>query len=206
MLEVRETQRCLKKQSSLVVGYTGRRGSGKTTAMTLDAYNYFINGFKVYTNMKSLVFASCLPENNILSMADSDELNDCVVVIDEIQVLFDSRRSARRQNVNFLYFIQQIRKRNVSLLYTTQFSRRVDIGIREHTDLEARPRIVLRKGEYYICDVTYEDIVTTIETGVPTYFRKVFVANDVFDLFDTNEKAQEIKPIEEKKTIRKVNK
>lgn len=181
---------------SLVIGYTGRRGAGKTTAMTMDAYNYMLAGYTVYTNMRSLSFATCIEEEQILALADLDEFHDCVLVLDEIQVLFDSRRAARKQNVQFLYFIQQIRKRNVNLLYTTQFSRRIDVGIREHTDIEARPRTIDKTARYGVklCEVVYEDLTSTYETGIPRTYRKVFIANEVYNLFDTNERAKALEP------------
>lgn len=188
-------------KQSVVIGYTGRRGAGKTTAMINDAYQYKIAGYTIYTNMRSIPFAICVEEKDLLQLASNDEFFDCVLVIDEIQVLFDSRRSVRKQNVEFLYFIQQIRKRNVNLLYTTQFSRRVDVGIREHTDIEARPRIIDKTNKHGVklCEVVYEDITATLNTGVPVFKRKVFIANDIFGLFDTNERIEMVKNEKSKK-------
>jgi hypothetical protein len=184
-------------KNSVVIGYTGRRGAGKTLSMTNDAFQYYNAGYKIYTNMKSLSFAECIDEDQILELAKNDDFQDCALVLDEIQVLFDSRRSGRKQNINFLYFIQQIRKRNVHLLYTTQFSRRVDLGVREHTDIEARPKIIDKTARYGVklCMVTYEDLTASYETMVPVLFRKVFIANEVYDFFDTNEKAVALEPI-----------
>ena len=190
-------------KGTVVVGYTGRRGAGKTTAMTMDALKYYEAGYNVYSNMRSLSFAHVVEEARILELAENDDFYDCVLVLDEIQILFDSRRAMRKQNSNFLYFIQQIRKRNVHLLYTTQFSRRVDVGIREHTDIEARPRMIEKKKYgLTLCSVSYEDLTVSYETGIPQYRNKVFIANDVFGLFDTTEKISEIKVTKEMKRLK----
>jgi hypothetical protein len=191
----------MNNKQSVVIGYTGRRGAGKTTAMINDALNYKAAGYEVFTNMKSLTFAHCIEEKDILNLANTDEFRDCALVIDEIQVLFDSRRSVRKQNVEFLYFIQQIRKRNVSLLYTTQFARRVDVGIREHTDIEARPRMIDKTARHGVklCEVVYEDLTASMNTGIPVYFRKVFIASEVFGLFDTEERIVMVKNEKNKK-------
>jgi hypothetical protein len=190
-------------KQSLIVGYLGRRGAGKSTAMVNDAYNYYLRGYKIYTNMLSVGFAEYISEKDILILAESDGFNECVLLIDEIQVLFDSRRSSRKENVNFLYFIQQLRKRNVTLLYTTQFSRRVDVGIREHTDIVATPKIIdkTEKHKVILCAVVYEDITASMNNEMPQYFKKVFIANDVFNLFDTKEKIQSLKS--DKKEVKK---
>ena len=172
--------------NSVLVCYTGKRGAGKTTTMVLDAYNYHLRDINIYTNMKSLTFGKSVEEKDIITLIEDKSFKNCVLMIDEIQVIFDSRRSGRKENINFLYFIQQIRKRNITLLYTTQFSRRVDVGIREHTDIEARPKMV-ETSKGLVCDVTYTDITASIDEGKIIETTKIYDPANVFVLFDTSE-------------------
>ena len=102
----------------MIVLYTGRRGAGKTLSMVKDGYKFSLNGYKVYSNIE-LGFAEYVENDWILNIHKT-ELHDIVLIIDEIQLLIDSRRSARKGNVDFSYFIQQIRKRNIIILCTTQ--------------------------------------------------------------------------------------
>jgi hypothetical protein len=139
--------------------------------MTKDALTYYHNGWKVYTNMYSLPFATRLEEEEILGLAETDGFKDCVVCIDEIQTLIDSRRSMRKGNVTFNYFLQQIRKRNVNLLATTQFTKRVDIGFREQLDIMATPKIVRLPSGGFVVEVEYIDL--TIEDVMIPITRKI---------------------------------
>jgi len=172
---------------SLIVLYRGRRGAGKTLSMVREAYNYYCRGVPVYTNMTSLNFGTSISEEDLLLMAHNDELEQCVVAIDEIQTLIDSRRSMKKQNVSFNYFMQQIRKRGVILLATTQYTRRVDIGFREQLDILATPRIFSTKAgdvvEVEMTDLTYED------NGLPPMsVTIVYEAKHVYGLYDTDER------------------
>ena len=183
---------------AVIIGYLGRRGKGKTTTMILDAYKYMLRGFPIYTNMNGIrIPHTKLTNEQILDMAEQDEFMNCVLMIDEIQVLFDSRTSNKKKNRNFLNFIQQIRKRGVRLLYTTQFNRRVDVGIREHLDIEARPRLIITSDkDKPLIEVTYLDLTSQEDVGYIVSTTKVYEAYKVFELFDTNER---IERVEEKK-------
>jgi hypothetical protein len=178
--------------TSKIVGYTGRRGSGKTLSMTKDLYNYYNNGFKVYSNY-DLKFAEYVTTEEIKGITGKDSrFSDCVIAIDEIQILFDSSRFMSKENKDFSNFVQQIRKRGIILLWTTQFFIRTDVRIREHTDIIVRPNYV---AKYKICDCKYIDI-TRLESDYGEItpldnddsVRVIFFAEAVFPLFDTKEK------------------
>lgn len=178
---------------SLIVLYRGRRGAGKTLTMVKDGMLYYQAGWKVYTNMYSIGYAERLEEDEILSLAESDGFRDCVVMIDEIQTLIDSRRSMRKGNVTFNYFLQQIRKRNVNLLATTQFERRVDIGFREQLDIIASPKMITLASGKKVVEVTYTDL-TTEGDGLPPINRKiVYSPYEVFGIYDTEERITAVK-------------
>lgn len=178
----------------MIVLYVGRRGSGKTTTMVKDAYQFKTRGYDIYTNMNSLTFSDVvLHDDEILSLLDREDSN-YVLVLDEIQTFINSRRSARKQNVEFTYFIQQIRKRGVVILACTQFSRRVDIAFREHLDIIVFPEF---KHEYGVVRARYEDN-TFLEgfdykTNRLPYREIVYDPSPVFALFDTNEVIEPVK-------------
>lgn len=172
----------------MIVLYTGRRGAGKTLSMVKDGYKYKLCGYKVYSNIE-LDFADYIENETILNIQDT-LMQDCVLIIDEIQLLIDSRRSSRKGNVDFSYFIQQIRKRRIIILCTTQFSGTVDLRLRQHVDIVARPKYdkLLR-----VCEVTYIDLTAMNDSlfmssenmSIPTV-TIVYDAEKVFPLYDTN--------------------
>lgn len=167
----------------MIVLYVGRRGCGKTTTMIKDAYAFKNQGWRVFSNMNSLSFADeILDIPQILSLLEGDE-SDIVVVLDEIQTFIDSRRSMRKRNVDFTYYIQQIRKRNVVILASTQFARRVDLAFREHVDVLCRPRFL---DEFPVVVASYEDL-TSLDDGSLVVGEVVFDPRGVFALFDTTE-------------------
>lgn len=171
----------------MIVLYAGRRGCGKTTTMVKDAYKFSLRGWPVVTNMSSVSFANATMSNDeILGLIMDGDKHDMVLMIDEIQTFIDSRRAMRKQNVDFTYFIQQIRKRNVVILATTQYVRRVDIAFREHIDVVARPSF---KPEYPVVVVSYVDrtALESLDTDVNSECLVVYDPTPVYGLFDTTE-------------------
>lgn len=110
-------------------------------------------------------------------------------MIDELQILFDSRSSMKKQNVKFSNFIQQVRKRNIIILATAQFSNTVDLRFRQHIDITAQPNY---KDNYPICEVIYIDM-TTIEDDLlgeikePKIKEVVYNPIPIFKLYKTEE-------------------
>lgn len=62
------------------------------------------------------------------------DLQNCVMAIDEIHVLLDSRNSISKRNKLLTYFILQTRKRGVVLMFTTQDEGQVDLRLRRNVD------------------------------------------------------------------------
>lgn len=170
-----------------IVLYLGRRGAGKTLSMTKDAYLYYKNGRRIITNMNTLTFGDKMTNEEILKLTKDSDVVNCVLVIDEIQLLFDSRRSMKKENITFSNFIQQIRKRGIIMLGTTQFDNTIDKRLRDHCDIIALPKI---NKELLLCRVKYLDPTTSqdIENlGVTEYTSIIYDMRDVFNLYDTNE-------------------
>lgn len=168
----------------MIVLYSGRRGCGKTLTMTKDALKLRSLGWDIYSNIALGFDHTLLSTQEIIDIGKTD-LENCVLVIDEIQVLLDSRRSARSGNLDFSYFIQQIRKRGIIILCTTQFSGTVDLRIRQHVDIIARPRYDKETG---VCSVVYIDI--TAEDmydafSAPVSVEIVYDARPIFEMYNT---------------------
>lgn len=173
--------------SSKVVLYKGRRGCGKTLSMVKDAFQYHKNGWNVLRNF-ACSFGEYISEEEIVALDKNSLYRDCVIMMDEIQIFFDARRSMKKQNISFSNFIQQIRKRNIVLLGTTQYSNTVDLRFRQHVDIVGYPNFI--KG-LNVCEITYVD-VTTAEDVIgqsiePKIVKMVFDARKVFQLYETEE-------------------
>ena len=170
-----------------IVLYLGRRGAGKTLSMVKDAYLYYKNGRRIITNMNSIKFGEKMSNEEILKLSKDSDIYNCVLVIDEIQLLFDSRRSMKKENITFSNFIQQIRKRGIIMLGTTQFDNTIDKRLRDHCDIIALPKI---NKDLLLCRVKYLDPTSSqdIESdGILEYSSVVYDMRDIFQLYDTNE-------------------
>jgi len=175
--------------NSKIILYTGRRGAGKTLTMVRDAYKYYLNNWKIITNMTSLVFGEKMEGEEILKIDKSSNLNNCILVFDEIQIYFDSRSFGSKKNKTFSNFIQQIRKRNIILLVTTQYLNTIEKRLRQHIDIEVYPDYI---EKYPICKATYIDI-TSLENNIletlkePKSTTTIYDPLPIFKLFKTEE-------------------
>lgn len=172
-----------------IIIYKGGKGRGKTLTMVFEAYEYYLEGWAVYTNMQSCTFAKHMPPNEILDIDKNSKLNHCVLMIDELQTIMDARNSMSKQNKKFSYFLQQIRKRGIILLGTSQFSKLIDVRMRDQIDLTGFPNF---RSEYDICECVYLDNSrfqdnNEFQEYKPTIRRIIFDAKPVYKLYDTDE-------------------
>lgn len=169
---------------SLVILYKGRRGAGKTLSMVKDGYRYKENGYRIFSNF-GLKFAEEISNDDILKLDKNSDIYDCVILIDEVQIFFDSRRSMKKEAMNFSNFIQQIRKRNITILGTTQYSNTVDLRFRQHTDIVAHPNFI---KSLKVCEVTYIDMTSLEDMSgnqEPRSVKIVYNPIPIFKLYDT---------------------
>lgn len=172
---------------SKIVLYMGSRGKGKTLTMVKDAYRYYLDGYKVLANI-DLPFAKYISNEDVLLLDKDSRVRNCVLLLDEIQVFYDSRASSNKVNMRFSNFIQQIRKRGVIVLCTTQFANAVDKRLRQHLDIIALPEF---DSVTLYCLVTYVDI-TTVENDLfgqaePLFTSSCFDARPIFSMYSTYE-------------------
>ena len=171
----------------MIIMYQGRRGAGKTLTMVKDALKYKKQGWKIYSNIELGFSHEYISETDILKIDEDSDINNSVLVIDEIQLLLDSRRSTAGTNLNFSYFVQQIRKRNMILLCTAQFGGTVDLRLRQHTDILAKPRY---NKEFKVCEVSYIDLTAIDEYNIfdkPKTITVTFNCEPLFDNYNTNQ-------------------
>lgn len=172
----------------MIVLYKGRRGAGKSLTMVKDGYQYYLNGYRVLANFQC-TFAEYISNEDLVKLNKESDIDKCVIMLDELQIFFDSRRSMRNQNMNFSYFVAQIRKRGVILLCATQYTNTVDLRLRQHLDIIAMPKYI---EEFKLCEVTYIDL-TSLEDNwdntfaIPDSIKVVFEAESIFGLYDTTE-------------------
>ncbi|MGV9141417.1 MAG: zonular occludens toxin domain-containing protein [Promethearchaeota archaeon] len=173
---------------SKIVLYKGKRGAGKTLTMIKDGYKYYKSGWKVLRNLKAC-FGEFIDEESILSLDKTSNIRDCVILMDELQIFFDSRRSMKKENMKFSNFIQQVRKRNIIILGTTQYSNTIDLRLRQHIDILAYPKFIKK---FEVCEVTYLDM-TSVEDDLFSTFSEpvtvtiVYDAKPLYNMFVTEE-------------------
>lgn len=171
----------------MIILYKGRRGAGKTLTMVKDGLKYFLNGYRILRNFEC-GFGEYISDEEILDLNKDSEIYNCVIMIDEIQIFFDSRRSMKKQNLLFSNFIQQIRKRNIIVLATSQYSNTVDLRFRQHVDIMAMPNFIKSLD---VCEVIYIDL-TSVEDmlqGIkePNHVKVIFDAKPIYKLYQTEE-------------------
>jgi len=179
--------------------YKGRRGCGKTLTMVKDALNFYDNGWTIYSNFDICIPYKKITNEDIINLVENENIKDCVLLIDEIQTIVDSRRSMKKDNLNFSYFVQQIRKRNIILLCTTQFTRTTDLRLREHTDIVVKPKIY---HEYPVVEAEYFDVTSEEELGYIESKIIVYNPQRIFSLYDTNEIKKSVNVSSVKKEVK----
>lgn len=171
----------------MIVLYKGRRGCGKTLTMVKDAFRFYKNGYRILANFK-IEFGEYISPQEVLALNKESDLKDCVLVLDELQLFFDSRNFTRKENKDFGNFIQQIRKRNIHILGTTQYINTVELRFRQHTDILCYPFFDINTSlvKTYYFDIT---LLEDDMSGEPM-IEPILVAYDarkIFNLYDSYE-------------------
>jgi len=174
----------------MIILYKGSRGKGKTLSMVKDGLGFYNEGYNIIRNFHCS-FGRYMDSDGILGLSKDSNINNAVMMIDEIQIFFDNRKSMTKQNISFSYFVQQIRKRNIIILCTTQYSNTIDIRLRQHLDIIAFPNF---KHDKDVCEITYMDLTRlqdsefmTGEAPKPMLCKVVFNAKPIFNLYNTEE-------------------
>jgi hypothetical protein len=171
----------------MLVLYKGAKGKGKTLTMLKDGLAYMNDGYKVYRNF-DCAYGKYISNEEILKLDKDSPYEYCVIMIDELQIFFDARRSSKHQNLNFSNFIQQIRKRHIIILATTQYSSTVDLRFRQNCDYVVYPNYI---QELKLCEAVYVDISPLDDPFNPaTELKKVKIVFDpepLFKMYNTDQ-------------------
>jgi len=209
-----ETLIGLDKFEPITIMLAGRRGRGKTAALTFlgkifrEAFDIHNVKAKVAANYNTDVAHQGPPENTSLYcnpyiiddiMGFPEWADDLFVLVDEAAALFPRRRSTARINVDFSTFMQQIRKRDTEVAFTTQFPAMLDDQLLINIDLYCMvnmwPRHGWNAGKFIDLLVwDWHGQFTGKFTrprippdGPPTWRRRFYNANQVFGHYNTKE-------------------
>lgn len=129
---------------AVIMGFVGKRGDGKTLAMTAALFRAHTFERTIFSNYglhfpdESTANPSYIPltADMVSDFAKSDSgLIDAAIGIDEIHVWLDSRMHGSKRNRVASYMLTQTRKRSVDVFYTTQFLHQVEKRVRDNTDI-----------------------------------------------------------------------
>lgn len=172
---------------------TGMQGSGKTLFLVKKAYEFYLKGKKIYSNVALNFPYKPIDYNDIINC----KYNNAVVIIDEAHRLLPSRRSLSSVNIEICDgFISQVRKQNLELFLSTQTQRKIDIRIREEADYIYLcekwvfiNKIWKQQAESSDLDKKIPVIisVTVCQTFSSEFLQFNFNGNDYYNLFDTKQ-------------------
>ena len=128
-----------------VVTFEGQMGSGKTTAaVAFASEEQRVNDRKVISNIHlNMPFTKFSLEWFMENLA-THEMEDCVLLLDEMYQIADSRSSGTKLNKLFSYFIVQARKRRVDVYFCTHVLGNVDLRLRQAADIRNSCRCLER--------------------------------------------------------------
>lgn len=190
----------------MIIGFIGQRNSGKTLTMTLEAYKKFKEGYTIYSNYHLNFPYTHYDINDLMEFAESGVyFNDCIFLVDEIHIMFDSRSSGKARNRIFSYWLNMSSKGNFDVWYTTQFSRQVEIRLRLNTEIvvESNCRAIIwatKKSKPRICenerpkpnDYKCSTFITTkmikfSDTGRDKIIVNTYKGDKFYKLYDTRQ-------------------
>jgi hypothetical protein len=126
----------------LISGLIGRMGSGKTLSCVRYAYQYWKQGYKIYSNINLKFPYTPYNIQDLINWTSNDyDLQKSIILLDEAHIFLDSRNSANKRNKIISYFLLQTRKKGE--LYTQNIIRQaLEVGVRQK-------KIVFKSSIYY---------------------------------------------------------
>jgi hypothetical protein len=173
--------------------FTGRQGSGKTLIAVSKAYDQYMKGMNIYSNVHLNFKYEPLDYDKIINC----EYEDGIVLLDEGHQLLPSRNSMSlisREIVDG--FLSMVRKKNLHLYITTQTERKIDIRVRDEKDYQYICRryafirynwIEIKHNQNLPYDtpvLIHADIIDCYSDEIN---RVTFNANPIYDLYDTRQ-------------------
>jgi len=197
----------------MIKAFTGRYGTGKTTAMVEEAYHWLPKKIKIITNtpfsyryfkfysLRNMIKSHSLGENAsidarvVTKLTDYFDLfkteTDTIFVLDEAGTWLDSYQWEKVDEDIYARF-QQTRKVNIHLLYTCQFFNFVVKKLRQITDVVVKCEAPIRKRP---------NKAIPYDKGTPVLIRKIDYNPEMFELKGIPTMEQEQKYIERRSFI-----
>lgn len=167
----------------LISGLIGRMGSGKTLSCVRYAYQYWKQGYKIYSNINLKFPYTPYNIQDLINWTSNDyDLQKSIILLDEAHIFLDSRNSANKRNKIISYFLLQTRKKGCHLFYTTQRIHQVEKRLRDNSDNLIFCSTRKFQGELY----TQNIILQALEVGVRQK-KIVFKSSIYYPLYDTRE-------------------
>jgi len=169
----------------MISGFIGDIGGGKTASMVKEVYIKYLQGRKIYSNIKLNFPYTPITRDNLQEMATGGfNLNNGVLVLDEIHIYIDSRTSMSKSNRIITYFALQTRKVGVDLYYTTQYIDQVDKRIRNLTNnlIECYTEVNSLTNEKFTLNIYRIRKINKVIVK-----KIIFPTRIVYDLYDTFE-------------------
>lgn len=170
-----------------IVVFEGQIGSGKTLSMVAFAYNAYLQGREVYSNIKLSFPYKEFTKTEWKDWGRSQvQFNNAVFCLDEAHMFFDSRRSA--SNIEKTWFVLQSRKHGTDLFLTTQSFRQIDVRARDNCAVvivcEFLKNWENTGRDYVVLTKEYRDRRNGNWYPYPIKYR--LHAEPIYDMYDTN--------------------
>jgi len=171
---------------SVIVGFIGNRGAGKTLAMTAALWRAHKKGQTVISNYHLSFPHEALTLEKIRNFKTDNTLQNAAIACDEMHVWFDCRGAMKDKNLLVSYLLAQSRKRNVDWYYTTQHWLQVDVRIRRFTDIIVNVENRGGPQEPWV-------VMSLLDRGTQKCYQKQILprqAKKVGGMYDTNQIVQ----------------
>lgn len=116
----------------MIILIIGPPGAGKTRKLAMLVKERYDGGQTVVSNIK---FTFPFTPLASIDLSKEPELENCVMVLDEVHTIVDSRRSMRGATLDWSYLFLQTRKMRVDIVATSQFIGQPDLRFRDVVDL-----------------------------------------------------------------------
>lgn len=125
----------------MIVSFEGSMGCGKTTmAVALADEEHRLNDRKIISNDHLNMDYTHFDLAWFLEHLVDGEMENCILFLDEMYQIVDSRSSATKLNKLFTYFVVQARKRDVDLYICTHHMDHIDLRLRRAVDIRGACR------------------------------------------------------------------